>query len=354
MKIFLSVPSFKSEYGGPAYTVLRLGQVLGQLGHTIGLWAADGSAVGLENTEGCRYFKGSLNRSLDSFGIPDVIHDNGLWTFENHAVTGSAVKHDIPLVISPRGMLEPWSLEQSQWRKKLALLTYQKRDLRKASRIHATSEAEADNFCAIIPGLCVDVIPNGIDLPDGGKPTDKSRNVRTALFLSRIHPKKGIELLLSVWKQMRPQGWRLRIVGPGEESYRSEIKRLVADYGLESLVKIESELLGEKKADAFSRADLFILPSYSENFGVVVAEALSFGVPVVTTKGTPWQILENARCGWWVEANCQSLAESLAEAMSLSSDVLQEMGARGRELAETQYSWLRVATMFQRSYEKAL
>ena len=277
MKIFLSVSSFDRGYGGPAYTVARLGEELGRLGHEIGLWAPDTSAPDLVETDNCRRLAGELKTALACFGPPDVVHDNGLWRPNNHAVARSARQNGWPLMVSPRGMLEPWALAQGRWKKRLAWSLYQGRDLRGAVCLHATAASEAESILARLPGARIRTIANGVDIPRLQHREAGEKRERTVLFLSRLHPKKGLPMLLNAWQAVKPAGWRLRIVGHDEAGYAAEVRRVTEDLGLSDTVTVESELHGRAKTDAYFGADLFVLPSYSENFGIVVAEALAHG-----------------------------------------------------------------------------
>ena len=133
---------------------------------------------------------------------------------------------------------------------------------------------------------------------------------------------------------MKPQGWRVLIAGPDEGGHEAEIKAAVNDAGLSNVFQFIGAVDDERKWNLYRDADIYVLPSYSENFGVTVAEALGSGVPVITTTATPWQELETHRCGWWVEAGVEPLAEALTNAIGTSSEHLMEMGLRGRRLVE--------------------
>jgi glycosyltransferase involved in cell wall biosynthesis len=354
MKVFLSASSFKSSYGGPAYSVPRLGKELAMLGHEVGLWAPDESATEVDGAGTCMLLGGSLAAATSRFGRADVLHDNGVWLPNNHAVVKYASNQNIPIVVSPRGMLEPWALTQARWKKKTAWLVYQRRDLERVSILHATAESESINLKALLPSSRIETIPNGIDIPEAINLAVSGEENKTALYLSRLHPKKGILMLLAVWRELMPKGWRLRIIGPDKGGYRDLLKEQVVVLGLDEQVTVEPELLNQAKAEAYVHADLFVLPSYSENFGIVVSEALSYGVPVITTTGTPWRSLLENDCGWWVEPNQRGLKDALSKATNLTPEALRSMGVRGRDFVKTTFSWRQVAESFQRNYKKIL
>lgn len=165
---------------------------------------------------------------------------------------------------------------------------------------------------------------------------------RVALFLSRVHPKKGLLELVRAWAQAAPQGWRLRIAGPDEGGHWAEVARELERLGLGAAVEYLGPVVGEAKAVLYRQADLFVLPTFSENFGLVVAEALTYGVPVITTRGAPWADLETYGCGWWIDTGVAPLVAALRQALALSDAERQAMGARGRDYVQ-RYDWDRIA-----------
>jgi glycosyltransferase involved in cell wall biosynthesis len=242
-------------------------------------------------------------------------------------------------------MLTPWALRHKGWKKRLAWWLYQKRDLQRAQVLHATSDTELAVFRDAGLSQPVAVVPNGVDLP----PECESRCVRTSgqqrtvLFLGRIHPVKGLLDWVEAWARMRPAGWRAVVAGPDEGGHRAEVEAAVRGHGLERDFKFIGPVSPAERWAMYRSADVFVLPSRSENFGNVVAEALACGVPVITTRATPWPELESHRCGWWVEANAPALAEALRKATACNDAERIEMGARGRELVRARYTWPAVA-----------
>jgi glycosyltransferase involved in cell wall biosynthesis len=267
----------------------------------------------------------------------DLVHSHGLWLPFNHTVAGLAGKRHI---ISPRGMLEPWALNNSKWKKRVAWWLYQKRDLKRAIAFHATAESEAESIRRLGFKQPIAVIPNGVDLPEIFKPAVKPEGAsKTALFLSRIHPKKGLPMLLDAWKRVAPDNWRLVIAGNDDGNHLPLIEKKLKELGLGDQVTIAGPLFGKAKDVAYRNADLFVLPSYSENFGIVVTEALGYQLPVLTTTGCPWQELITERCGWWVDPTPEGIEAGLGDALASSSMQLQEMGVRGCELVREKYQW---------------
>jgi len=368
MKVFIAATSLRPAYGGPAVSVARLAGALAAAGVDVGLWAADRTpteAVVLpRGTQApavrVRRLGGVPAMALARFGAPDVIHDNGIWLAHNHALAKLAGKRTIPRVVSTRGMLEPWAFAHKGWKKRVAFALYQRADLADAHMHHVTGPSEEASLAALHLGVPIALIPNGADLPcrrASSQPPDRGERAgspRTALFLGRIYPVKGLPMLVEAWARVRPRGWRLVIAGPDEARHQEEIVRAVAAPDLRDVVSFAGALYGEVKQSALFAADLLVLPSHSESFGMVVAEALAHGVPVLTTTGTPWSGLRERGAGWWVEATVDGIAEGLRQAASKPPEALRAMGERGRAWMTADYSWEQVAKRFVRLYEGLL
>ena len=236
-----------------------------------------------------------------------------------------------------------------------ALLLYQRKAVRKADYLHATAESEKENLLRLGYNRKVAVVANGIDVDHIAlKPT--WRRNRQLLFLSRIHVKKGIEFLLEAVAMLKDglQDYTVNIAGEGEAAYIEQLKAKAQSWGIGQLVRFCGGVYGDEKWKLFRQADLFVLPTYSENFGIVVAEALASGTPVVTTKGTPWEELNTCHCGWWTEIGTESLAKVLKEFLSLDEKELEVMGRNGRRLVEEKYSAKKMAEDMVRVYEYVL
>jgi glycosyltransferase involved in cell wall biosynthesis len=211
------------------------------------------------------------------------------------------------------------------------------------------------------------VIPNGVALPEArdagavqvpsNPECESGRHARShsrasrglgepsrvALLLSRVHPKKGLLELVRAWARVAPPGWRLWIAGPDEGGHWAEVAHVIAELGLDSSVHYLGPVEAGVTSALYQQADLFILPTFSENFGLVVAEALAHGVPVITTRGAPWADLETFGCGWWIDTGVEPLALALRAATSLSDAERAAMGERGR-IYVRRYDWDAIAT----------
>jgi glycosyltransferase involved in cell wall biosynthesis len=258
-------------------------------------------------------------------------------------------------------MLEPWAMNHKRSKKRVAWWLYQRRDLKRARCHHTTAEAEANNLQRLGLGVPVCVIPNGVDVPEVGRIAATAEvskagggERKKALFLGRIYPVKGLPMLIEAWARVRPHGWILQIAGPDEAGHRAEVEQAVRTAGLNEIISFLGPLEGQAKRSALFAADLFVLPTHSESFGMAIAEALAHGLPVLTTTGAPWPMLPERGCGWWVEPTVDGIAEGLRLATSLGSTALNAMGAKGRELVAAEFSWERVAKQFVSMYENVI
>ncbi len=360
MRILLTVASLRPENGGPARSVPGLANALADQDVEVHVWSPEVP----DHIVGPIKFvlhQGPLEDALDQAKGLDLIHDNGLWLPMNHRVAMAAKRRGIPRIVSPRGMLEPWALNHKKWKKRLAWWLYQRCDLRAASALHATAESEAIQFKQLGFKQQITIIPNGVDILAGkyssSLQTSKAKSQkpqRTALFVSRIHSKKGLPLLVDAWAKVKPVGWRMVIAGPDEGGHRAAVEALVEKAGLSGEWEFCGPLEGDAKQAGYENADLFILPTHSENFGIVVAEALSHGLPVITTHGAPWRLLEEERCGWWVPISVEGISSALADAICRSPDELSAMGERGRTVVGERFAWGGIARQFIECYRRIL
>jgi glycosyltransferase involved in cell wall biosynthesis len=357
MKVVLAVKSLFASYGGPAFSVSRLGLALANAGVEVGLWAGDMSAATSPLVPAHRLVHpmvGSIADTMDRFGRPDIVHDNGIWLAHNHRLAEFAARRNLVRVVSTRGMLEPWAMNHKRLKKRLAWWLYQRRDLCRASFHHTTAVAEAENLKRLELGVPTGVIPNGVDIANVDHHQGSRSETKTVLFLGRIHPVKGLSLLLEAWARLRPPGWQLQIAGPDEIGYRAELERAISTASLSAAVRFIGSLEGEAKERAYMQADLFVLPSFSESFGMAVGEALAHGVPVLTTTGAPWPMIARQGCGWSVPPTVEGITEGLREATSRDPATLVVMGERGRELVRKDFAWASVASKFITTYETLL
>jgi len=290
-----------------------------------------------------------LRKQLQS-GVVDIVHNHGLWMMPNVYAGLAARAARRPIVVSPRGTLSAWAFGSGSLGKRAFWPMVQRPALRATACFHATAESECEDIRRLGFRQPVAVIPNGIDVP--ALPPKVTSHTRTLLFLGRIHPKKGLDMLLPAWAavQARFPDWQLQIVGPDDRGYLEVMRRRAAELHVER-TEFNDALYGELKWQAYRRADLFVLPTYSENFGMCVAESLAAATPVIVTKGAPWDALERQRAGWWIEIGVDSLVGCLELAMACPPSVLAEMGARGRAWMQREFGWGPVGRKMARTYE---
>lgn len=283
---------------------------------------------------------------------PDIIHLNTVWSLCSHRGCRWARKNNVPYVYSTHGTMEPFALQTKSLKKKIAMLLYQKNDLNQAVCLHATAMQEAENLRKLGYNNPIAVIPNGIDLSRFSYTSPKQPiKKRKLLFVSRIHRIKGIDMLIKAWNMLGDSfynEWELDIVGnKQDEQYYNEL----VDMAQCGDVLFTGELWGQDLINKYNEADLYILPTHSENFGIVVAEALACGVPVITTTGAPWQVIEERKCGWWIEPTVDDIFTTLKVSLQKSEKELTEMGKRGRKLMEDEFSKESVARKTKEMYE---
>lgn len=371
MHIFITIASIDPASGGPSRSVPNLARQLAQQGIAVRLKSignsavnivGDGYALELYPHTGTTLSKlNSISRMRCDLSIHvrehagrSIIHDQGIWLLNNHVAVGVARKTKTPLIISTRGMLEPWAVNHKSFKKKIAWNLYQKNDLDSVDLFHATSQQEAENILKCGFRKPVAIIPNGVCVPPWRERTKSTDSRKTILFLSRIYPVKGLLNLVSAWQAIHDPNWRIVIAGPDEAGHKKEVMTAIAAAGLQDCFEFTGPVDDDAKWDWFLNADLFVLPSFTENFGIAVAEALACGVPVITTTGTPWQELVAHSCGWWVDIGVAPLVDALLEAIALSDIERSEMGQRGRDLVENGYSWARIGKEMAEVYSWVL
>ena len=309
---------------------------------------------------------------------PQILHSHGIWIYSSIATHSYAMRARTPYMISPHGMLDPWAVRNSYWKKWIARHCYENAHLRDARCLRALCESEALAFRKFGLKNPIAVIPNGIDLPEEKKGESLKVNgesgKRTLLFLGRIHPKKGLPNALRAFaerakaksgrlKQECP--WQLVIAGWDQGGHEAELMELCEELDLrvesrES--RVESHLsgsevifygpaFGDEKKSLLRNADAFILPSFSEGLPMSVLEAWANGLPVVMTPecNLPEGYVANAAIR--VETGVESIAQGLDSLFSMSDGDLNEMGVKGKELVRQKFTWQTVAEEVKQIYD---
>ncbi len=359
MKILHVSPSFypTRAYGGTIRSSYGLCRGLTQLGCEVRVLTTDTDGIGrslevandrdvpvdgLQVRYCHKLFRNSVSAGLlrvlgEYIAWADVVHLIAVYSFPTFPTLAYCRRLQKPLVWSPRGSLQRWegstrTAAKFVWEQACRILSAKQRLV-----LHTTSEEEARQSEARFPDVRTVIVHNGVELPAHVRRTEPSAELRIT-YLGRLHPIKGIENLLDACKLMEgdPDPWRLTIAGSGEGDYSNVLKSKVEKLGLQARVEFTGEVFGDAKENLFAESDVLVAPSYVENFGMVIAEALAHEVPVIAGRGTPWQGLQSNQCGLWVENDAQSLAAAIRRMRELP---LREMGRRGRCWMQREFSW---------------
>ncbi len=300
----------------------------------------------------------SLRRTIGDF---DVVHIHGMWQYPTWAACRECRRQRVPYVIAPHGAFEPWCLRQNAWAKRVYYRLVERAGLTAAAAVHAVSEQERQNLERLGVAAHVTVISNGIGKEFFSAPIPRSAFRRRyglgertplVLFLSRLHPKKGLDVLTESFAQVlrRVPEAKLVIAGWSVQGYAKEVAGMAERHGIAQHTILTGDLRGHERLAAYHAADVFVLPSRSENFGIVVAEAMGCGVPVVVSKETPWQHVEEHNAGRWVALDPTEFARHITEILE-NPELGRQMGENGRALVREKYTWDRIAKKTLALYE---
>lgn len=364
MRIHHVVSSILEKYGGPSNSVPALCNALADAGHEVTLhtFAPAPALVG-------RRFELRTYRWEQRVAAPvgltwdmlpglraaarsgEILHVHGLWMLPNILPAAAVLGTHCKLVYAPRGMLDSWSLAQSARRKRWLWRFAQGPAVRRAALLHATAPSEAASMRTLGLGAPIALVPNGVEIPPEADTAQHGGPLRTLLFLSRLHPKKGLDELLRAWGlvQRSQPDWQLLIVGPDNDAYLPSLRALADELAL-ARIHFRPAAYGAEKVAHLRAAQLYVLPTHSENFGLGVAEALAHGLPAIVGRGAPWASLATERAGWHVDNDVAALASCLREALACPPEVLHEMGRRGRAFVTDAFSWSRSARDLAEAY----
>jgi glycosyltransferase involved in cell wall biosynthesis len=376
MKILHVIPAFAPAYvyGGPINSVYSLCKALAAQGCEVRTITTDANGsrntVAVEKTRDVdlpdgfqvRYCRRTAGDSIsydmlrllrEYIQWADIVHLTAVYSFPTLPTLVLCRWYDKPVVWSPRGSLQSWrgirrSLFKRIWDYLCLLAVPAKTD------IHFTSEMEARSSEGRLPGIRHRaVIPNVVEVPESVEHRGGDGRLRL-VYLGRLHPKKGIENLIDACNRLKHAGqssWSLRIAGSGENGYVQKILDKIAGLGLANEIVLTGSVIGEAKERLFQTADIVVVPSYSENFCMVVGEALAHGVPVIASQGSPWPRLEKIGCGLWVNNDAVSLADAIERMRQMPLD---KMGQLGREWMRRDYSPSAIARSTTEMYARLL
>lgn len=360
MRIVMISGSLSRRAGGLFWSVRRLSQALAKAGadvHVLGLrdpdtaediteWAPLEPVVLDRAGPAALGYAPALAQEIAA-RAPDIVHLHGIWQAMSIATARWAVQGK-PVMISPRGMLDPWAMANSGLKKRLVWHAYERTNLHRASCLHALNASEAGSIRALLPKVAIATIPNGVDLSDTERLRNPAKGRPRLLFVSRIHPKKGLMAFLDQWATVQPRlsrPWVLRIAGPDEGGHLSALRARVAALGLTDSVVFIGPIYGAAKARELAEAEAFVLPSQSEGLPIAVLEAWAAGLPVLMTQAC--NLPEGFEAGAAIELTGD--AERLF--VGLEQTNLPAMGVRGRAVVTKHFGWDRLQMRHLAVYE---
>ena len=278
-------------------------------------------------------------RKSAAAGETGLIHTHSLWQMPCVYPGWVSQWSWTPSVVSPHGTLAAAAFESGSRVKKPFWRFVQKPALDSATAFCATAQTELEDIRKHGFRQPIALLPIGVEVPQFERMQPKRR---TALYLSRVHPIKQPDMLIRAWAKLWQEfpEWDLRIVGPDYDNpgYIDEMKRLAGELGVQR-ARFDGELTGDDKLDAYRSADVYVLPTKTENFGITIAEALAAGTPVIVTTGAPWGKIVSHGAGWWIEQGVDPLIAAMRDAMKRTRPQLAEMGERGRRWMLDEYQW---------------
>jgi len=381
MKVLHIAASLSSKWGGPTRVIIGLTEALSKKGVKVSIFAptAENEKGFLEKPEGVniRLFRKSFPSKFWTSYSPglakalreeafdfDLFHIHEIWHHPHFAAYQAARFARKCFVITIHGSLEPWCLNHKAFKKKIYSMLIQRKILREASALHAITGEEVRNIAKFVGNKNVLLIPNGLNLEEFENFSYREqidelypdiRGKKIILFLGRLHPKKGLDILAKAFQLILKQrdDIQLLIVGPDSNGYKEEIVKILKAENAIVNVTFTGMLRGDDKLAALSRADIFVLPSYSEGFSISILEAMACGLPVVVTKECNFPEVEEIGAGKVIDPDAGQLSEALIELLE-NQELCKEMGKRGKRLIQQKYTWDKVADKMIIAYEEIL
>jgi len=380
MKIIHVIGSLAAETGGPAKAVVEMAASVARRGHDVEIYATDfgDQPVALTSAEAAgvdvqifpvqmpRFWKRSrpLKRALTT-AIPqaDVVHIHSLYLYHSWAAAEICRRFDVPYIIRPHGTLDPYIYRRRRWRKIFMELLFQNRALRGAMAIHYTTEEECrlgSPYVFGTPGRVVAIGVNFsdyIELPEAGALRTKYPEIgdrQIVLFLGRLNFKKGLDILIPAFAEAvrAVENLHLVIAGP-DDGMEKKARAWVAEHRITDKTTFTGMLTGADILGAYRDAAVFVLPSYSENFGIAAVEAMACGVPVlISDKVNIWREVADAGAGHVAPTDAGAFEKLLCEVMN-DDDARAAMGKAGVALACERFDWSNIAAELERLYESA-
>lgn len=300
-----------------------------------------------------------LKQALAGYS-PDLVHLHGLWMYSSLVARDFSRRTGRPVVVSPRGMLDPWALRNSRWKKRVARMLFEGANLRDARCIHALSDAECDAVRAFGLRQPVCIVPNGVEIFAAVTEPPPWASVvplgaKVLLYLGRLHPKKNLLNLVRAWSAVQREDavdtkrWHLVIVGWDQGGHEQTLREATEQEHLGNIHFLGPKF-GKEKEAAFSRAAAFVLPSLSEGLPMVVLEAWAYSLPVLMTEECNLREGFDAGAAFRIGPEADSIAGGIRSLIRMGESERQAMGRRGRELAERQFTWESVGRRMRAVY----
>lgn len=378
LKILHVIPGLALS-SGPTQVVMRLSEAQAKRGCLVTVFCLSGRlkahevalagdvtlesfpVVGIRSWGYSSELRDRLQECLHTF---DLVHLHSLWCYQNLIVRRLATRIGIPYIVRPAGSLEPWALSVSRVRKWLYYRLVEGGVLRDASALHAMSAKEAGTLSKVWKGPRVFTVPNGIDESPFDSDRDQNalrrdlglpEDVPMVLFLGRLAPVKGLELIGDMMVALRKSLPEVQLVvaGPNQHAYAQGIRKLYDELGLNEAVRFVGEVSVEQGVLYYRTADVFVLPSLSENFGNVVLESMMAGTPPIVSEGVPWPELSEWKAGYWIPRTAESFASAALELLS-DRRRCRDYGARAYRIAREYFGWDSVATRMEYEYAEVI
>jgi glycosyltransferase involved in cell wall biosynthesis len=296
-------------------------------------------------------FKSGLKKTINN---GDIIHSHQLWRMPNIYPLLIRKNKNIRIIISPRGALAKENLNISKYKKYIFNKIFgQNKMLSNCDAFHATSIKEKNEIRALGYRQPIAIIPNGVHIPLKKKVDFNSKNNIKFLYLGRIHPIKGIDLLIETWAdiELKNRNCSLEICGYYEDvQYYNHLKNTIKKLGLKNIF-FSSKVSGIEKEKKYLENDIFIMLSKSENFGLVIAEAMSYGLPVIISNQTPWSVVKTNNYGWVTSLNKKEISSAIFSAINSNPENLKKMGGAGRVHIKDNFSWDLLSKSYITFYE---
>jgi len=373
MKILHIVENLDNSYGGPSRSVPLLVKYLDKENtenkiFTIQVYDNESNLVleqndlgviklPLEGMKKIKYSSKLENAIVKEITHDTVIHVHSVWTYPAYVGFKIAKKYNIPLVVSTRGTIYSWALNQRKFIKNIAMWLFQKDMLKTADVIHITEPNEKKALVDIDIDNDTILIPNGIELYNKFNELDDNilykinydKSKRYIMFLGRIVHNKGLHYLIDSYDKLKDKYSDVEVLvvgGVEDQGYFDDLDKVDGVYFLGALDGIQKHTI-------FSISNIFVLPSITENFGMAIAESMSYKIPVITTTGTPWQEIKENDAGWWLELNQENIDNAIDEALNCSDNELKAKGNNGFDIIKN-YTWDKQALKMKQTYEGIL